>query len=191
MGSKSDDRSLLCPLAACGVLLGAVVACASANTVRHDAQAAPCCSYAAQETVQGVSASASVVKAGDPLRPGAVRVPLSEALAHPEAYQGKVVRLEGTVEQVCPRRGCWLLLRDGDARARVTFKDYGFFVPTDCRGKSVRLDAEVTRSTISEELAAHLESETEGGDPQAVQGPQEIVSVVATGVEIGDAEAPK
>ena len=112
-------------------------------------------------------------------------VALATALEHPEDYDGKNVRIEGKIDEVCAKKGCWMILRDGDASVRVTFKDYGFFVPTDTKvGSTVRIDANVLRETISEEMAKHYEEETEGGDPDAITGPQEVVSVVATGVEI-------
>lgn len=169
---------------ACCALLGAALACVALNAIRpREARA--------EEATRPSGGAIAVFKAGDALREGATHVRLSQALAHPEDYQGQVVRLEGTIEQVCPMKGCWLLLRDGDARARVTFKDYAFFVPTDSGGKTVRLDAEVARETISEALAVHLEAETEGGDPASIRGPQAIVSVVARGVEILEASPPK
>lgn len=112
-------------------------------------------------------------------------VALAAVLEHPEEYDGKVVRIEGKVDQVCQKKGCWMILRDGDANTRVTFKDYGFFVPLDTKpGSVVRIDAEVHRETIPEEMAKHYEEETEGGNPEAIEGPQDVVSVVATGVEI-------
>jgi hypothetical protein len=142
----------------------------------------------AERADQG-SGATSIIKAGAALTADSIPVALSEALASPGKYEGKTLRLEGTIEQVCPMRGCWLMLKDGDAQARVTFKDYGFFVPTNSRGKRIRLDAEVVRQTLSEELAVHLESETEGGNPESIHGPQEVISVIATGVEIGDDSA--
>lgn len=115
---------------------------------------------------------------------------LATVLEHPENYSDQMVRLEGTIDQVCAKKGCWMLLRDGEAITRVTFKDYGFFVPMDAApGSTVRIDAMVVRETLDEDTAKHYESETEGGDPAAIRGPQEVVSIVASGVEI-DLPAP-
>ena len=39
-------------------------------------------------------------------------VPVQQLLANPSEYDGKYVRVAGTVEKVCPRKGCWLTLHD-------------------------------------------------------------------------------
>lgn len=127
---------------------------------------------------------ADVYRAGEELR-STERVALADVLARPDDYEGVLVRIEGEIEQVCGTKGCWMILHDGDVSARVTFKDYGFFVPTDTRpGSTARIDAEISVESLGEELARHYEEETEGGDPGSVDGPQRIVAVVATGVQI-------
>lgn len=41
------------------------------------------------------------------------------------------------VDAVCKKKGCWMELKATDGTSmRVTFKDYGFFVPKDCAGKT-------------------------------------------------------
>ncbi len=41
------------------------------------------------------------------------------------------------VDAVCKKKGCWMELKAKDGTSmRVTFKDYGFFVPKDCAGKT-------------------------------------------------------
>jgi hypothetical protein len=137
----------------------------------------------AADTDNGATAD-GVYRAGAALGSPEV-VALATVLEHPDQYDGKLVRIEGKIEQVCQKKGCWMILQDGDASTRVTFKDYGFFVPLDTKpGSVVRIDAEIHQETLSEEVAKHYEEETAGGDPDAIEGPQEVVSVVATGVEI-------
>lgn len=47
------------------------------------------------------------------------------------------VKLVGTVESVCQQKGCWMKLKKADGSSiRITFKDYGFFMPKDCSGKT-------------------------------------------------------
>ncbi|MBK6732010.1 MAG: DUF4920 domain-containing protein [Bacteroidetes bacterium] len=47
-------------------------------------------------------------------------------------YTGKV---KGTVTSVCQNKGCWMKLDLGNGESmRVTFKDYGFFVPKEKQG---------------------------------------------------------
>ncbi len=47
------------------------------------------------------------------------------------------VKLTGKVEAVCQKKGCWMNLKNEKGeKLRVTFKDYKFFVPKDCAGKT-------------------------------------------------------
>lgn len=47
------------------------------------------------------------------------------------------VKITGTVTDVCQKKGCWMELKTADGKGlRITFKDYGFFMPKDCQGKT-------------------------------------------------------
>jgi hypothetical protein len=50
-------------------------------------------------------------------------------------------KLTGTVTAACQTKGCWMTMKNpsGDD-LRVTFKDYAFFVPKDCAGKTAIID---------------------------------------------------
>jgi hypothetical protein len=69
------------------------------------------------------------------------------------------------------------------AGVRVTFKDYGFFVPTDSAGSSARVQGVVKLATLSPEMAAHYESEG-ATVPRDASGQPREVQLVATGVEL-------
>lgn len=131
--------------------------------------------------------------AGDAVQPTQA-VPLATVLANVEQYAGKPVRIEGDIKDVCSKMGCWMVLQDGDAQTRVTFKDYKFFVPKDATGARATIVAQVSRETMSEEMAKHLASESKDGNPDAVTGPQDVIAVVASAVELrrarGDRSAP-
>jgi hypothetical protein len=46
-------------------------------------------------------------------------------------------KLIGKIDAVCQKKGCWMELKNTDGSSmRVTFKDYGFFMPKDCSGKT-------------------------------------------------------
>lgn len=88
-------------------------------------------------------------------------LPCTFALAQNEAYFGKKIdgksaiaaaqlpdkigaqptlaaKVTGTVESVCQAKGCWMKVKlDNGETMRVTFRDYGFFVPKDIAGKTV------------------------------------------------------
>ncbi|MFY0685717.1 MAG: DUF4920 domain-containing protein [Cyclobacteriaceae bacterium] len=67
-----------------------------------------------------------------------------------------VVKLTGTVDEVCQAKGCWMTLSNasGDP-VRVTFKDYGFFVPKDIAGKEVIVEGVIRKDVLSEKMARH------------------------------------
>lgn len=111
-------------------------------------------------------------------------VPLSEALSKPDDYKGREILLEGVVKSVCKKKGCWLVLDDGERDLRITFKDYGFFVPKDVAGKRVRAQGLLSKETLSAKTVKHFLKD-EGAPAakfKAVKGPVETVSFVASGV---------
>jgi hypothetical protein len=112
---------------------------------------------------------------GKPLA-GLQAVPLADVLAQPE--NGRVVRLEGTIERVCQNKGCWLEFKQEARSVHVTFENYGFFVPKDSIGKPVVLEGKVIVKDPDTDRVAHVQSEG-AGDAAAAK-----VSIEATGVEI-------
>jgi hypothetical protein len=66
---------------------------------------------------------------------------------------------------------------------RVTFKDYGFFVPVDSAGASARVEGVVQVKELSEATAKHYESEG-AIVPRGSDGKPREVQLVATGVEL-------
>ncbi len=50
-------------------------------------------------------------------------------------------KVSGVVDAVCQKKGCWMELKNEKGEnVRVTFKDYEFFVPIDCKGKTAIVD---------------------------------------------------
>lgn len=93
------------------------------------------------------------------------------------------VELKTTVAQVCQKKGCFFIAQDDNYSARVTFKDYGFFIPTDSRGKEVVLVGDFSVETLSEEQAKHY-AEDVGNNSDSVSGEQKEYSVVATSIMV-------
>lgn len=155
---------------------------AAAQHASTDAAAMGQAGEAAAQDGESFAADGSY-HAGEPLA-AMEAVPLATVLANVEQYAGKPVRIEGQIQDVCSKKGCWMVLQDGEATARVTFKDYGFFVPKDATGARATIVAQVTRETMTEEMAKHLASESKDGNPDAIHGPQETVAVVASGVDL-------
>jgi hypothetical protein len=110
--------------------------------------------------------------------------PLEEVVQDPQRFEERQILLHGRVSDVCQRKGCWTILRDGSARIRVRFRDYGFFLPTDATGAEAFVEGVVKVETLSEETARHYESESREGDPAAVEGPRREVGFTASGVRL-------
>ena len=117
-----------------------------------------------------------------------VRQDLKQVLSAPQTYAGKTVLVEGHVRKACSRKGCWMeLAESADPKAsgcRVTFKDYGFFVPTDSAGSSARVQASVELSTIKARQVEHLEQEGATFASKQEDGSAQEVRLVASGVEL-------
>ena len=111
--------------------------------------------------------------------------PLTKLVENRRAYGEKQVVTEGTIKQVCQKKGCFFMLASGEYSARVTFKDYSFFIPTNSAGKKVKLAATFDVNELSEEKARHY-AEDAGEESENIEGPQFEYSLVATSVKIMD-----
>lgn len=107
---------------------------------------------------------------------------LGHAMHHADSLQAKVT---GTVITVCQKKGCWMTLDIGHGQTmRVTFKDYGFFVPKDCAGKTVVIEGMAYRSITSvDELRHYAEDEGKSqAEINAITEPKMEITFVAHGV---------
>lgn len=107
--------------------------------------------------------------------------PLSAVLA--SGVPSEAVKVSGTVGKVCQKKGCWMVIKDGVASARVMMKGHGFAVPMDSRGKKALVEGTLSSRTFTEAQVKHLEKDA-GKDPGAVGGERTEHVLTATGVEI-------
>jgi hypothetical protein len=111
-------------------------------------------------------------------------LPLAEAVKTENL--GKAVRVEGTAASVCQKKGCWLMLKGGDREVRVTFKDYGFFVPKDLAGQKLVVEGVVSETEISEKDAKHYAKDAGASKEEIakIQGSKKDYAIVATAVSV-------
>jgi hypothetical protein len=65
-------------------------------------------------------------------------------------------KVEGEIVEVCQKKGCWMTVKKDDGSVvRVTFKDYGFFVPKDAAGKWVVMEGIAFYDTLSVSTLQH------------------------------------
>ncbi|TDK42826.1 DUF4920 domain-containing protein [Algoriphagus formosus] len=101
-------------------------------------------------------------------------------------YEGKII---GEIKEVCTKKGCWLTmdLPNGESM-RVTFKDYGFFVPTNSQGFPIVLEGVATFTETDVETLKHF-AEDQGKSQEeidAIVAPKKEITFEAIGVVIMD-----
>jgi Domain of unknown function (DUF4920) len=94
-------------------------------------------------------------------------------------------KITGKVESVCQVKGCWMKVLTADGQTmRVSFKDYGFFVPKDIAGKTVVFEGEAKVKTTSVAELRHYAEDAK--KPKAeimkITEPKRELTFVADGV---------
>jgi hypothetical protein len=116
---------------------------------------------------------------------GSPAAALADLIKDPRSFTGKRVIVEGVIARVCSKKGCWMELtpKAGETGLRVTFKDYGFFVPTDSKGMKVKAEGEVSIKVLSKADADHLAAEGANLKRNA-DGTADETGFIASGVEL-------
>ncbi|ADB37115.1 DUF4920 domain-containing protein [Spirosoma linguale] len=94
-------------------------------------------------------------------------------------------KVEGTVESVCKVKGCWMKVKTGDGQTmRVTFKDYGFFVPKDIVGKTVVVEGTAENTTTPVADLRHFAQDAGKSKEEIakITEPEKALTFVADGV---------
>ncbi|HSI76818.1 MAG TPA: DUF4920 domain-containing protein [Lunatimonas sp.] len=114
-------------------------------------------------------------------------VQMHRELLNEGVFQGKV---RGEIKEVCVNKGCWmtLALPDGNLM-RVTFKDYGFFVPTNSQGYPVIVEGKALKSVTDVATLRHYAEDAGKSkeEIEAIESDEESFTFEATGVIISNA----
>jgi Domain of unknown function (DUF4920) len=108
---------------------------------------------------------------------------LQAALKKLDAAPSADVLIESKVDKVCVVKGCWMALTNARDDVRVTFKDYGFFVPASIIGKTVIVEGTLEKVVMSLDDTKHYVKDA-GGDPSTVTQPRTEYRIVASGVAV-------
>lgn len=100
------------------------------------------------------------------------------------------VKVKGTIADVCVKKGCWIKMPVGDASATVKFKDYGFFLPKNGKGKEVILSGKAYKNiTPVDELRHYAEDAGKTEEEIAAITEEEVtLSFVADGAMVEEFE---
>ncbi len=117
---------------------------------------------------------------------------LSDVYANLQPNDSVAVKVRTSINEVCAKKGCWIEVPAGDATARVTFKDYGFFLPRNSQGKEVILEGMAYKSKTSIDDLKHYAAD--GGKSQqeidAITQDEITLSFEATGALVESFENP-
>lgn len=136
------------------------------------------------------SVPASAADYGKPLS-AAQPVKVSELIASPDKFVGKVVKVEGLVTDVCAKRGCWMLIA-GDKEfqtIRVKVDDGVIVFPMEAKGKKAVAEGTFTKIDLSKEQALeyqkHMaEEQKRPFDPKSVTGGMAVYQLKGLGATI-------
>lgn len=103
-----------------------------------------------------------------------------------------IIKLTGTINSTCAAKGCWMKMDVEDKeQVRVSFKDYGFFVPTSgVEGKRATINGYAKKVVTDVETLKHYAQDAGKSQEEidAITEPKEEISFVASGVIIEEVD---
>lgn len=118
-------------------------------------------------------------------------IPASELIAAMVGKEKIEVKVKGTIEDVCQKKGCWMNVdMDEENSVFVRFKDYEFFVPKDAAGDEVIMEGVAYLDTTSIEELQHYAQDAGDSDSviQSITEPEIGYNFMASGVIVKDKE---
>jgi hypothetical protein len=92
------------------------------------------------------------------------------------------VKVTGTVGKVCQKKGCWMVITDGEVTARVLVADHAFAIPMDGEGKAAIVEGTLEVKELTEANVAHLKQD--GDSTIQGEGARQEFFLHATAVEL-------
>lgn len=123
---------------------------------------------------------------GAPMPADVPALTLSEAIAQLDGGAESMVKVQGQVTEVCQAKGCWMILVDGDQYARITFEDYGFFVPIETSMQRSVVYGVLSEHVLSGQEADHYAQDAGAQSTLELQGQVREYSLVARAVQLED-----
>ena len=119
---------------------------------------------------------------------GADAMPVSQLSEYVSTSGPSNVTVSGELTDVCQAKGCWMMMKlDDENEMRVTFQDYGFFVPTNSSGKNATVRGTVKMDTTSVADLVHYAVDKGMSEEDAKKKytePEVALTFVADGVVI-------
>ena len=138
-----------------------------------------------QASVGSAVSTTSGQSFGAPLSPTGSVLTTAELIEGAAQYQGQTVVVTGQVVEVCQTKGCWMTFMEGDKEMRIRFKDYAFFVPKDCGGRTARIEGVFEMKEVPVDEARHyLEDAGKPEEAAKITEPTLSYTFMASGVVI-------
>lgn len=141
-----------------------------------------------EEVNKAVDSTVTAAKFGADIdEAGAISMDSLVAIINAGSATVENVKVEGKINSACQTKGCWMAIEKNDGSTmRVSFKDYGFFVPKDCAGKTTIMLGRAFVDTTSVEDLRHF-AKDEGKSKEEIEKitePEYALSFEADGVII-------
>ena len=104
---------------------------------------------------------------------------------------GKYVRVSGTVDKVCPKKGCWLQMANDKGEplfVKFTCPIEGRLIPMEATGKPAMVEGVVKVKEYSQAEARHI-AEEKGATAEEIEkivGPQKALTLASPGAKVMD-----
>ena len=113
-------------------------------------------------------------------------IPATELLAYMGDNPEVEVKVSGTIDEVCQKKGCWMSVAlDEETNMHVSY-DYEFLLPLNCGGKEMVMQGTAFYDTISVKHLRHLAEDANKSEEEiaAITEPKPTLAFLATGVMI-------
>lgn len=124
------------------------------------------------------------------------KVTVSRVMAMPSHYEGRTLLVQGTVEEVCQAKGCWMEIGDGSGErlfVKFTCPVNGRLIPMEAIGHKANVEGKLVVEEISEAEARHY-AEDQGKTPDQIaqiNGPQKRLRLMSAGADVLGMEQPE
>ena len=149
------------------------------------------CGNTKQSTEKVEEENIEITKHGDAItEDGAVSS--ANFLTQFEGKDSLNVKLTASITEVCSKKGCWMKLDLENGKSmRVTFKDYGFFVPLNAAGKLAVVEGIAKIDTTDVAILKHYAEDANATQEEidAITEPEINYSFEAVGVIIKEENA--
>ena len=110
----------------------------------------------------------------------------ADLLKQLESKDSVVGKVTAPITAACQKKGCWMTVDLGGTEMRVTFKDYGFFVPKNSSGHTATMEGVARKEEISVATLKHYAEDAGKSKAEiaAITKPETEYSFEATGVII-------